>query len=175
VAVKESVQAVLTEVLTNPRLQDKIRGVAAPAGQAVDEIPKPGVRERLARVGSWLARQVRSVYQAASTMVTRGQEACSRLVMKVRRACASSWGCVRVLRHLKVQLLTAVGVGMAAGTAAFFAGPWLAAVVSSAGVFTATLAVHAGFWLRRILPWAFGGQPASVAGNDCAGSIRCLA
>jgi hypothetical protein len=48
-----------------------------------------------------------------------------------------------------MQLLTALTVGIAAGTAAYFAGPWFAAGVSAAGGFATTLAVQAGLWLRR--------------------------
>jgi hypothetical protein len=175
VAVKESVKAVLTEVLTNPDILEKVRGVATPVVPPVNNAPEPRLRGRLACLGGWLAKQARSAYQAASNLLNRGRAACSKLYMKARSACTSSWGCVRILRRLRVQLLTAVGVGVAAGTAAFLAGPWLAAVVSSAGVFTASLAVHAGFWLRQMMPWAFGGRPAPVPESACAGAIRCPA
>jgi len=52
VAVKEAVQGVLAEVLTNPALQDKLRGMAGPPPPAADPQPAatPGSRlkERLA-------------------------------------------------------------------------------------------------------------------------------
>jgi hypothetical protein len=95
-----------------------------------------------------------------------------KLCVRVRQSCASSWGCVQALRYFSVQLLTAVAVGVAAGTAAYLAGPWLAAGVSAAGVFTATLAAHAGFWLRRMLAWALGEQFGSVS-KDSAACIGC--
>ena len=51
-----------------------------------------------------------------------------------------------MLACFKSQLLTALGIGLAAGTAVYFAGPWLAAAF---GGFATTLAVQAGLWLRR--------------------------
>jgi hypothetical protein len=58
---------------------------------------------------------------------------------------------VQAVRQFKVQLLTAVAIGVSAGAAAYFAGPWLAAGVSAVGGFATTLAVQAGLWLRRTL------------------------
>ena len=56
-----------------------------------------------------------------------------------------------VVRHCKAQLLVALGVGFAAGSAAYFAGPWLAVAASGLGGFTATAAVQGWLWLRRVV------------------------
>jgi hypothetical protein len=53
------------------------------------------------------------------------------------------------VRHFPVPFLTALLIGLSAGTAAYCAGPWLAAGVSAAGGFATALAVQAGLWLRR--------------------------
>jgi hypothetical protein len=168
VAVKETAHAVLTEVLTNPAILGKLHGAAAPGVQPVKETPKPGLRADLARLGGWIATQVRSACQAGSALLDRAGQACVKLCAKVRRGCACSWGCVEAVRHVRVQLLTAVGVGVAAGMAAYLAGPWLAASVSAAGVFAATLAAHTGLWLRRKLPRFLGERFVTIAGNDSA-------
>jgi hypothetical protein len=55
------------------------------------------------------------------------------------------------VRHCKTQLLLALGVGLAAGSAAYFAGPWLAVAASGLGGFAATAAVQGWLWLRRVV------------------------
>jgi hypothetical protein len=56
-----------------------------------------------------------------------------------------------VLRRYKRPLLAATGVGVVLGVAAYFAGPWLAAMASGVGGFMTTLAVQAWRWVRRTL------------------------
>jgi hypothetical protein len=149
VAVKEAVQAVLTEVLTNPAILAKLCGMATPNARPVNEVPKPGLRERVSRVWSWIGVRLISVCEAAGELGRYGWQTCGKLHQRVRQGCMSFWTRVRVVRHFKVQLLNALAVGVAAGMTAYFAGPWLAAGVSAAGGFATTLAVHAGLWLRR--------------------------
>ena len=69
---------------------------------------------------------------------------------EMRQHLASCASCTREAEELR-ELLTAMSVGVAAGTVAYFAGPWLAAGVSAVGGFATTLAVHAGLWFRRVL------------------------
>lgn len=149
VAVRETVNAVLTEVLTNPVVQEKLRDLATPPEQPVSEAPKPGLRERIACIGSWIGEQVRSAYQAACSLLSKGCRACSKLCQRVRKGCVSCWSRMQAVRRYKVQLLSALFVGVAVGAAAYVAGPWLAASVSAVGGFAATLSVHVGIWLRR--------------------------
>jgi hypothetical protein len=56
-----------------------------------------------------------------------------------------------VIRHVKAQLVTALGVGCLAGMAVYFAGPWLAVAAGGVGGFAATSAVQGWLWLRRVL------------------------
>ena len=68
-----------------------------------------------------------------------------------RRVAGRAARCSRsALGQFKYQLLTALGVGLAAGAAVYFAGPWLAAAAAGVGAFTATLAVQAGVALKRL-------------------------
>jgi hypothetical protein len=58
------------------------------------------------------------------------------------------------LRHLKPfrsQILTALGMGAAAGVGVFFAGPWVAAASGWLAGVLSTAAVQAGVALRRTL------------------------
>ena len=50
---------------------------------------------------------------------------------------------------LQVSTIDRLGIGLAAGTAVYFAGPWLAAAFGGVGGVATTLAVQAGLWLRR--------------------------
>jgi hypothetical protein len=56
-----------------------------------------------------------------------------------------------VLCRYRRPLLAATGVGVLLGVAAYFAGPWLAALASGVGGFVTTLAVQAWRWVRRTL------------------------
>jgi hypothetical protein len=56
-----------------------------------------------------------------------------------------------VLVQFRVPLLLAVGVGTAAGIAAYFAGPWVAAGMAWLAGFVTTLTVKTGLSLRRLL------------------------
>ena len=58
---------------------------------------------------------------------------------------------LRLLGQFKYQLVTALGVGLAAGVAVYFAGPWLAATAGGVGAFATTLAVQAGVALKRLM------------------------
>ncbi|HVS36388.1 MAG TPA: hypothetical protein VMS17_12550 [Gemmataceae bacterium] len=141
-AVKEAVQAVLREALANPELLARLAGVAKPAPQPAPKVAKPKV--------SWKQRWA-GIYNAVATKLNAARQWCGRRLDQARNWASGLLRRVRALACFKYQLLTALGVGLAVGAAAYFAGPWLAAGVSALGGFGATLAVHAGLWLRRVL------------------------
>jgi hypothetical protein len=153
-AVQEAVRGVLTEVLTNPALLAKLRGGAAPAPAAVSPPVAPGkprLRERFRQWCGRVAATVRAAWQECGRVLHQGLSTCRRLPGRVRRGWARCWHRVQVVKHFRVQLLTALAVGVAAGTAAYWAGPWLAAGVSALGGFATALAVQAGLAVRRLL------------------------
>jgi hypothetical protein len=132
-AVKEAVQAVFTEVLANPAVLQLLHGA--------NEQPAT----------SSFGQRVRSVWSFVVTKINALGNGCKLL-------CARTWqtltGVVKrlaVVRHCKTQLLLALGVGFAAGSAAYFAGPWLAVAASGLGGFAATAAVQGWLWLRRVV------------------------
>jgi hypothetical protein len=149
VAVKEAVQAVLTEVLTNPALRAKLGAPATPATPPGNEMRKPRLWERLGCMGKGLVAPLRAVKQAAAVVLHGCRKACRALFQRTRQGCRSVWTRLALVRNFPVQFLTALAIGLSAGTAAYCAGPWLAASVSAAGGFATTLAVQAGLWLRR--------------------------
>jgi hypothetical protein len=65
------------------------------------------------------------------------------------QGCTALGTWVQLLRQFEVQLLRALGLGVAAGLAAYLAGPWLAASVSALGGLTTPLVVRASLWLQR--------------------------
>jgi hypothetical protein len=131
-AVRQAVQTVLTEVLSNPLVLDTIPSNAAPSTAAAPEPtgPETAVARRvgrLRRAWQWVRAQIR---RAAGGLSIVGKH-------------------LRSVRQFKVEFVTALGAGVAAGLAAYYAGPWLSIAVSGLGAFVGTLAVHAGLWLRR--------------------------
>ncbi len=150
VAVKEAVQAVLREALANPELVARLAvalPVAKPATQPTPKAAKPKV--------NWKQRWA-NVRNTVAAKLSAARAWCGRCLHQARNWAADLLRRVRSLACFKHQLLTALGVGMAAGAAAYFAGPWLAAGVSALGGFGSTLAVQAGLWLRRTLGMSAG-------------------
>jgi hypothetical protein len=129
-AVREAVQAVLSQVLANPALLGMLHG---------------GTSERSTRA---LSQRLRAGWSFVVTRTRAATSICKSL-------CGHTWRALRrpltVVRHFKKHLLMALAVGCAAGTAAYFAGPWLAATASGVGGFATTLAVHTGVWLRKAM------------------------
>jgi hypothetical protein len=148
-AVKEAVQAVLAEVLTNPAVREPLGGVGSPSVPPADASPKSGWRQRLGQAGAWIGRRLGAVCQAVAALPRRACQACATMVLRVRQACAALWVRVQLVRYVEVQLLTALGLGSAAGAAAYLAGPWLAASVNALGGLMTPLVVRAGLWLQR--------------------------
>jgi hypothetical protein len=131
-AVKEAVQAVLTEVLANPAVLQLLHGSSQPAPSSFGQ--------RVRTVSSFVMAKIRAVGNACRALCSRTWQTLTALVRRLA-----------VVRHCKAQLLTALGVGFAAGSAAYFAGPWLAVAASGLGGFAATAAVQGWLWLRRVL------------------------
>jgi hypothetical protein len=67
---------------------------------------------------------------------------------------------MQLVRHFKMRLLTALAVGVAAGTVGYPAGPWVAAAASWLAGFAAALAAQAVLALRRLLGRAVAGGQA---------------
>jgi hypothetical protein len=108
VAVKEAVQGVLAEILTNPTLQEKLRGTAGPL-PATDPPPvaTPGSRLRERRAG--LGSRARSLSGWAF------------------RCLATLWQRLKAARWLVIGPL-ALGAGVLAGTTSWSAkGRWTSA------------------------------------------------
>ena len=76
---------------------------------------------------------------------------------RFQKAGQAVWLRLRLLRPFRGQLLLAVGVGVAAGVAAFLAAPWLAAILSGLGGFMTAVVVQGGLLLLRLA--AVGGHP----------------
>ena len=157
-AVKEAVQAVLAEVLTNAAIREQLGGMAPPTVSPTAATPKPGLRQSFGQAGAWISRRLGAVGQAVAALPRRGCQACSSVVLRVRQAGGTLGARVQLLRYVDVQLLTALGLGSAAGAAAYLAGPWLAAGVSALGGLTTPLVVRAGLWLQRAWEVSAGGD-----------------
>jgi hypothetical protein len=134
-AVREAVQAVLTEVLANPTVLALLNGGSS----------QPSVGDRVRVACCFVATKVRSAVYG-----------CKSLCGRVGRMFTGVVKRLAVVRHCKAQLLTALGVGCAAGTAVYFAGPWLAVAAGGFGGFAVTAAVQGWLWLRRVLGTAAG-------------------
>jgi hypothetical protein len=150
VAVEQAVRAVLAEVLTNPALLDKLRGVTPPA-PAAPKARWSRLTGRVRQAGTWLTAGL-----AAGWRGVRGTV--GSVAGGVRRTVANARARWQAVRRFQIPLVRAVTVGVAVGVAAYFARPWLAALASGVGGFTAMMAVQAGLWLRR----TFGGAPPTA-------------
>jgi hypothetical protein len=153
-AVVQAVQTVLTEVLTNPEVLAKLRDALPPATPATLPVATvvrgPRWKERMAKAWSWLGEKVRAVVGACQSGINRLWEGASRVKERVRKAGQAVWLRLRLLRHFRGQLLLALGVGVAAGVAAFLAAPWLAALLSGLGGFMTAVVVQGGLVLLRL-------------------------
>jgi hypothetical protein len=147
-AVREAVQAVLKEVLTNPDLLAVLRtavGTPAqgptPAAQPVAVAPKPSrVRSFLGGAWGWVCGLFRQAGRA-----------CAAVPRRVVGGLAWVWCRLRLLRPFRIQLVTALAVGVAAGAAVYLAGPYAAAAAGWLGGFMTTLAVQAAVAFRRLM------------------------
>jgi hypothetical protein len=132
-AVREAIQAVMTEVFANPTVLELLHGVGS---QPV----KVSVGERLRTAWGFVTAKAKAAASSCKAMCGRSVKVLIGFVKKLA-----------VVRHVKAQLVTALGVGCVAGTAVYFAGPWLAVMAGGFGGFAATSAVQGWLWLRRML------------------------
>jgi hypothetical protein len=162
-AVVQAVNTVLTEVLTNPEVLAKLRAALPPATPAAQPVATrvrgPRLKERLAKAWSWLGAKVRAVLGACQTGINWLGDGAARVKDRVRKTGQPFWLRLRLLRHFRGQLLLALGVGVAAGVAAFVAAPWVAAMLSGLGGFMTAVVVQGGVVLLRLAAVSY--QPRS--------------
>jgi hypothetical protein len=150
-------------VLSNPELLRGLVAQLAPAAPAPAQ-PRPAAPTASEPAKAGLLRTLLAGVRAwASARLQQVGAACGWVGQRVGNGLSAVRARLWLVRRFKAQLLAAVGVGTAAGLAAYFAGPWLAASVAWLGGFGATLAASVGLALRR---WAaavgVGGQAASA-------------
>jgi hypothetical protein len=143
-AVREAVKAVLQEVLTSPAVLGKMQGTATAATPVPAEAPKAGFKMWLVQ----LCGRVKAGVQAAVQVVGG---ACGKVLGGARRATVATRDRLGVLVRFRVPLLLALAMGTAAGTAAYFAGPWMAAGLAWLAGFVTAVTVQMGLALRRLL------------------------
>lgn len=163
VAVQEAVKSVLIEVLTNAELRTQLLG-NIPArtndGPSTSEAVRNGAKSV---VGAWIATKlknvgercrlvVRKVWTGIRTLVGRCQSFSSFVWQQTKASLLLALNKARIVRVFWRQLLTALGVGTAAGAACYFADPWVATVASGLGGFAVAMGVHVWLALRRLLP-----------------------
>jgi hypothetical protein len=153
-AVKEAVQATLAEVLTNPTLLAALRPPANEAA-AAPQRPRPS--------RPWVWERLGQFWRGIRCCVAGLREACGAGLRQAGGWLAGLWrrmwqglaalgkGC-RSLACFKYQFLAALGIGGAVAAGAWYAGPWLAALLSGVGGFATAVAVQGWLWLRQ----AFG-------------------
>jgi hypothetical protein len=142
--LSEALQGVLAEVLTNPTLQDKLRGPAGPPPAADPPVATP--RSRLKERLSGLRRRARSLGGWAGSCL------------------ASVWQRAQVARWLVVGPL-ALGAGVLAGVVASLAGrPVAPAAAGLAGVAGAVLARVRSLARQTPVVPAMGGWAAGPTG-----------
>jgi hypothetical protein len=151
-AVREAVQATLIEVLSNPDVLAALRACAAPPLPAPSPVPnKPGLWERLGRLWQRVGEGLAGLRKNGRAGLRRVGVWLGGLWRGVASGCAALWMRCQSLAQFKYELLAALGVGTAASLAAWFGGPYLAALCSGVGGFAATVAVQGWLWLRRTL------------------------
>jgi hypothetical protein len=156
-AIKEAVQGVLTEVLANPELLNKLRPEPGPrAGLPIPATPPPAVK----RPG-WLSRLAGTAQDACGKAANLLRQACRQVAQRACGAWESLWSCltkaatrVKVLGRgvgamlrgaagvawqLGQPLLIALGVGVALGLGGFLAGPVVSAAVNGIAGFLGSL------------------------------------
>jgi hypothetical protein len=169
IAIKEAVQGVLTEVLSNPELLDRLRpepavtgcpqGPAAPG--AAEE--KRGWLSRLAGVVTAAGGKVVALTRRAKARVAQLAPRCwetlsANLKNAGRRVKMLSQNVWRFLASIastswraRRPLLVALGVGAVVGGGCYLAGPVVASAVSGLAGFVGSLAASAVNSLRQAL------------------------
>ena len=145
-AVQEAVRGILAEILANPHVLAKLRGLVSqttattsvPVTPAASEAEKSWLGQATARVSSWCSLGWRSVRNGCTSVVGH----VTSVVSAFRQRC-------QLVRQFRMPLLLAVLVGALVGFGAYCGGPYVAAFAGWLVGFTATLTVQAGIWLRR--------------------------
>src|SRR5262245_51848943 len=142
-AVKEALQAVLAEALTNADLLAAARTLLAPGTPAGVPADPPEPSRGLFRRA---CDGVRAGLTVAAMACNGAGVYVAQQAAAVKSVARSGW---LLLSRFRGRLLTACGVGVAAGALTYLAGPWLAVAASSAAGFVTTLAVQAASGLRK--------------------------
>src|SRR5947208_13409870 len=128
-AVKETLQAVIAEALTNADLLAAARALLTP-GTAADVPADPPERPK-----SLFRRACDGVKAGLAVAATACNGAGAYVVKQAAAVKAATFSGWLLFRRFRGRLLTACGVGVAAGALTYLAGPWLAVAASSAAGF----------------------------------------
>jgi hypothetical protein len=159
-AVTTAVQSVLSELLTNTEVLSKLGAVMTKQLGKATGLPavpkKPGLLQRVGELMKRLRNALASVREAGSAGLQNMRTWFGRGWQWMARRFAAIGNGLSMLKRLKWQVLTATGIGLGIGMAAWFAGPWFSSVLSGIGGFTTTIA----------------GQPRRIAGR-VVGTTSC--
>jgi hypothetical protein len=162
--VKEAVQTVLKEVLTNPALLAQfpvpMATLADPVPASAPTNPKSdSLGQRLADRGrlarAWVANRPAVCWQSLQKLMSAAGQRWRRMITELKAV----WTFAKLLRPFKYQLLASLTIGAVMAVLVYHAGPWLAAFNSGFGGFVTSLALQAGLWLRHLVQ----GEPQEVA------------
>jgi hypothetical protein len=160
--VKEAVQSLVAEVLSNTDLLQRLAPnpsppePAAPTSHPFLEGLAGGLHGVAALARSRVAGALRRCWQGTRAGVGHAWRWTANLA---RRGWRKAVALLCLARRFRKPLLIAAGVGTAVGLGCFFAGPLVASVVSGVVGFAGSLAVGALNALRRVLAM---GEPAGV-------------
>jgi hypothetical protein len=171
-AVQIAVREALTEILKRPEVLARLQAAnRAPVHEDAPQAPRRSWRARCAQIAGAMVLQLRVLQQAVCRGLQAVAEACDAIcwrlvdaahaagsgliekvtpsVHRVRTLVQNARCHLHLLRWLAGPVLVAGAFGGLAGVGAYYAGPWLAAVVSAVGGFMTTAAVRMILWLRR--------------------------
>jgi hypothetical protein len=140
------VRGALSEVLTNPEVLAVLRAALAPEAPA-NSPPALPPQGQTPSTSVW------------GRLKAGCRQACGAVLGTAKRCASMARNCLHLLRPFKGQLLTALGAGAAAGVAAYFAGPWVAAGAGWAVGFATALAVQARRALKGVVALACAPAP----------------
>jgi hypothetical protein len=154
-AVQQAVQGVLTEVLANPEVLDKLRAAVLPAVPPVPSLAPPAPPTPASAARGTSGRRVQdlcgTVKRWTSAAWDHVRSASAAVAGKAGAAAGKVRGYWRTARYFRAPVVAGLAVGTVAGVVAYFGGPYLAAAAGWLAGFTTTLSVQAGIWLRRLL------------------------
>src|SRR5262245_40094452 len=160
-AVRETRQAVLAEVVSNPDLLAAARTLLPPRSPVDVPADPPEPREPPRSLFRRACDGVQAGLAVAAAACHGAGASVAKRAAAVTSAARSGW---RLLRRFRGRLLAECGVGLAAGALTSLAGPWLAVAASAAASFVTTLAVQAASGLRQLFcDFLRGGLPARRA------------